>query len=56
MRTLMFPSFVNEELICLLGLVGADIDCPMPDIIILNGGHHDVQVIYFLFTYEISMS
>ena len=35
-------SFVRDELVCLLGLIGDDIDCPLPDIIILNSGHHDV--------------
>jgi hypothetical protein len=36
-------SFVRDELVCLLGLIGDDIDCPLPDIIILNSGHHDVK-------------
>ena len=43
MKTLNYPPFVNDELLCLLGLVGADNECPLPDIILLNGGHHDVQ-------------
>ena len=43
MRTFNEPSFVRDELLCLLGLVGADVDCPVPDIIILNSGHHDVH-------------
>ena len=43
MKTLNHPQFVNDELLCLLGLVGVDNECPMPDIILLNGGHHDVQ-------------
>ena len=38
MRTLVFPQFVGDELECLLGLVGSDIECPVPDIIVLNGG------------------
>ena len=43
MRTLIYESFVNDELLCLLGLVGQEVECPVPDIILLNGGHHDVH-------------
>ena len=43
MRTLNDPGFVQNELLCLLGLVGDDVSCPTPDIILMNGGHHDVE-------------
>ena len=29
MSTFNYPEFVQNELLCLLGLTGSDIDCPM---------------------------
>jgi hypothetical protein len=43
MQTFTDAAFVQNELYCLLGLVGNDLVCPLPDIIILNSGHHDVK-------------
>ena len=43
MRTFTEPTFVQSELLCLLGLVGTDLECPLPDIILINSGHHDIH-------------
>ena len=29
MATFNYPEFVQNEMLCLLGLTGSDIDCPM---------------------------